>query len=117
MWASHQDSANPSGGGVVHDFPPTPGEPDDYIVMTPAAGIAARSGTTIYSAMCNVYRDKASATAGQRTLEAIVEGGIPWQILVYNLSNAAVLGSRYVVTARTKTGTRYVVVESCSAEA
>ena len=52
------------------------------------------------------------------TLTALVDGAAAAiTATVYNLSNDAVGGSKYVVTARLKSGHRYVVVESCTAEA
>lgn len=92
--------------------------PDDVIVMTPAGGIAARSGTTCYGEDCNRYKiTDTDITDGEITLTALVDGSSnPLTVEVFNLSNEAVGGSRYVVTARLKSGHRYVVVESCNAE-
>ena len=93
--------------------------PDDVVVMTPSGGIAARSGTTCYGEDCATYRIVDSEiTDGEITLEAIVDGAsAAITVEVYNLSNEAVGGSRYVVTSRLKSGHRYVVLESCEAEA
>lgn len=86
-------------------------------VMTPSGGITARSGTTLNSAMCNAYRDR-RGSAGTGTLEALLNAaGNPYQIRVFNTSNGAVGGSRYVTSSRMLSGMRYVVVESCAAEA
>ena len=83
---------------------------DDLVVKTPSGGIAARSSTTVNSALCDVYRE--TGTGSTRTLTAVTST----QVRVFNFSNAAVGGSRYVVTSCTRWGTRYVVVESCTAE-
>lgn len=92
--------------------------PDDVVVMTPTGGIAARSGTTCYGEDCEIYRIvDTDFSDGEITLEAIVDGNDdPLTLTVYNLSNEAVGGDRYVVTSRLKSGHRFVVVESCNAE-
>jgi hypothetical protein len=93
--------------------------PDDVVVMTPSGGIAARSGATCYGEDCATYRIvDGDMTDGEITLEAIVDGdSAAITVEVYNLSNEAVGGSKYVVTSRLKSGHRYVIVESCNAEA
>lgn len=98
--------------GVIPEIPT-----GDLIVKTPADGIPARSGTTIYSAMCDLYIEIESGTAGQMTLAALAPGGAAQQVRVYNLSNAAVGELRFVTVSLTQRGTRYVVLESCTAEA
>jgi hypothetical protein len=106
-------------GELRGDVPEPAQAPDDVIVMTPSGGIAARDGTTCYGEDCATYRIVDSdITDGEITLEAIVDGAsAALTVEVYNLSNEAVGGSRYVVTSRLKSGHRYVVVESCNAEA
>lgn len=106
-------------GGLSGDEPQPEKAPDDVIVMTPAGGIAARSGTTIYGELCDTYRiTDADPTDDEITLESIVDGNDnPIQVKVFNLSNGDVGADRYVVTSRLKSGHRYVVVESCDAEA
>jgi hypothetical protein len=87
--------------------------------MTPNGGISARVGTTVYGALCDTYRiTDADPSDDEITLEAIEDGnGDPIQVKVFNLSNIDVDGAKYVVTALLKSGHRYVVVESCNAEA
>lgn len=98
--------------GIVPQFPD-----GDLIVKTPTGGIPARSGTTIYSAMCDLYIEIESGTAGQMTLTALAPGGVAQQVRVFNLSNADVGELRFVAVSLTQRGTRYVVLESCLAEA
>lgn len=82
----------------------------DIIVMTPEAGIDARDGTTIYSALCTrcIEVDSDSNT------KAIVETDEELQI--YNLYPDAVAGEIYVITSITLHGTRYVSGEPCEEE-
>jgi hypothetical protein len=91
--------------------PPERGS-DDLVVKTPSGGIPARSGTTVYAETCQVYGCTGSPASKTATLAAITGYTLP----VFNLSNADVGGDRYVVTSRLKSGHRYVVVESCSAD-
>ena len=89
------------------------------VVKTPAAGIPARSGTDLHSVLCDAYRERFVTGGGvEGTLAALLNAaGNPYQIEVHNLINDEVLGNKYVVTSRLLSGMRYVVVESCSAEA
>lgn len=118
MWAAHQDSANPAGGGVVHDFPPTPQEPDDYVVKTPAAGIPKRVGDRISSAMCKVY--KLIPVSGDTTkfdLSPIMNGASQWELRCLHISkNEDAAGDTICVTGRLKGGLRYVQWEDCVAD-
>jgi hypothetical protein len=99
-------------GGLSGDAPEPSQAPDDVVVMTPEAGIAARAGTTCYGVACAAYRVvDTNFDDGEFTLEAT---GLNYT--VYNLSNEAVGGSKYVVTSRLKSGHRYVVLESCEPE-
>jgi hypothetical protein len=94
-----------------------PQAPDDYVAYTGSGGIAARSGTTITGELCTIYVETGDITSGSMTLSKCTNGdGSDYQLMVYNLSNVAVNGSRYVVTSRLKSGVRYVVLESCNAE-
>jgi hypothetical protein len=106
-------------GSLQDGEPDLRNAPDDVVVMTPSGGIAARSGTTCYSEDCNRYTiTDTDRTDGECTLTALVDGSSnPLTVEVFNLSNSAVEGDKYVVTARLKSGHRYVVVESCDAEA
>jgi hypothetical protein len=83
---------------------------EDLVVKTPAAGIAARSTTTVNSALCDIYRETGTGTT--RTLTAVTSE----QVRVFNFSNVAISGLRYVVTSVTRWGTRYVVLESCNSD-
>ena len=89
-----------------------PKAPDDYIVKTPSGGIAARSGNAITGVSCAVYKLTGNITGGSLTMSAISG----FALMVYNLSNEAVEGDKYVVTSLLKSGVRYVVLESCNAE-
>ena len=106
-------------GGLNGDEPPIPLAPDDVVAMTPVGGIAARSGTTCYGEDCELYVvTDADLDDGEFELTALVDGAAaPLTAMVYNLANEAVGAAKYVVTARLKSGHRYVVVESCDAEA
>ena len=79
---------------------------EDIIVKTPAGGIAARSGTTIYSELCS--RCIESSGGEERTITETDE-----QIRVFNVYPDAVTGSVYVITGLTACGTRYVSGEPC----
>ena len=81
----------------------------DLFVKTPSGGIAARSGTTVYSATCTVCILADTATAGQRQ---IVETDN--ELTVYNVYPDAVTGEIYVPTGLLEDGTRYVTGEPCS---
>ena len=78
----------------------------DIVVKTPAGGITARSGSTIYSAVCT--RCIESSDGDQKTLSDTDE-----ELVVFNLYPDAVTGSVYVVTSLTACGTRYVSGEPC----
>lgn len=82
---------------------------NDIIVKTPVGGIAARSGTTIYSEMCVVVVEKRTG-ADQKTL---IESANT--VEVFNIYPDAVTGEVYVPTAETIWGTRYVTGEECGA--
>jgi hypothetical protein len=88
---------------------------DDIVVKTPEGGIDARDGTTVYSAMCLLYRE-VDGSSNTKTLEPIEIDSTHQTIRVWNFSNGAVAGDAFVATSRTKSGTRYVVVESCEAD-
>lgn len=75
------------------------------IVKTPAAGIAARSGTTIYSATCT--RCVETSTADEKTILDTDE-----EIVVFNVHATDVAGDSYVTTDLTASGTRYVHLDS-----
>lgn len=76
----------------------------DIVVKTPGAGIDARNGTTIYSALCTrcIEVDGASNT---KTLVETDE-----ELRIYNLYPVAVAGEVYVITSMTLHGTRYVAL-------
>jgi hypothetical protein len=101
------------GGDLRDDERKPPLAPDDYVVLTPEGGIAARDGTTIYGESCAVYTFTGDVTSGELTMSAISG----FSLMVYNISNEAVEGGKYVVTSLLKSGVRYVVLESCEAEA
>ena len=101
-------------GGDLRDGPPEPPKaPDDYVVLTPAAGIPRRRKRRIFSAWCNVYKEveTAPATRGAaKRLEPIRDGnGANFQLPVYNIYCEDVPGSLLVPTALLKSGTRYVL--------
>lgn len=108
VWDAHTRAVR----GNLEDEPSHYEEPDDVVVLTPAGGIPARSGLTIYSELCDAYSCTDSATAGQATLALIPD----YQLRVYNLWLEAVPGSARVVTSRLKSGHRYVSLASCAAE-
>lgn len=93
---------------AVEAFRHAPAQPQDratqgsaILVKTPAAGIAARSSTTIYSATCKICIE--TGNADEKT---IVETDST--ILVYNIHAGDVPGDRRVMTGLTSYGTRYV---------
>lgn len=61
-----------------------------YVVMTPTAGIPARSGTTLGKAVCTLHRLVPILATGD---VQVSDTGLP--ITVYNLAGGAVNGSRY----------------------
>ncbi len=79
----------------------------DIIVETPPGGIAARDGTTIYSALCT----RLIEVDGAANTKTLVETDEPLRI--YNLYPDAVVGEVYVITSTTLHGTRYVSGEPC----
>lgn len=85
------------------DKPPTG---QDILVKTPAAGIPARCGTTVYSATCT--RCILTGPIDEKTIEETDE-----ELEVSNIYNDAVTGSIYVVTSLLEDGTRYVSGEPC----
>jgi hypothetical protein len=78
----------------------------DIIVKTPSAGIAARCGTTIYSATCT--RCIPIGDAEEMTITETDE-----ELIVFNLYPDAVTGSAYVITSLEHTGIRFVSGEPC----
>ena len=80
----------------------------DMIVKTPGGGIAARSGTTIYSATCTKCVEAETATPGEKTIHETSE-----LLVVYNVFPDAVSGGIYATTGLTISGTRYVSGEEC----
>lgn len=86
------------------DKPPTG---QGMIVKTPAAGIPARSGATIYSAICT--RCVETSTAEQKTLLDTDE-----EIEVFNLETTAIAGSAYIHTDLSPSGTRYAEKSSAA---
>ena len=81
--------------------------PDDKMVKTPAGGITARDGTTVYSALCTVCVLEISAE-GQRTIHET-----DYEEVIFNVYPSAVAGSVYVMTSVMTDGTRYVSGEPC----
>lgn len=111
-WRSQDKTGDHSTGYTL------PQAPDDYVVMSPPGGIAARSGNTITGELCTVYVESGDITSGTMTLSKCLNGdGSDYQLMCFNLSNEDVEGDKYVVTSRLKSGVRYVVLESCEAEA
>ena len=83
---------------------------DDLVVKTPSDGIPKRDGTTIFSELCDVYRENPTSTDGEKELIAITG----YQLPIYNFDPIDdVGGDKFVVTSRTKAGTRYVLWEYC----
>lgn len=76
--------------------------PEEYLVLVPGGGIAARSGTTVSSAECTVY---------QRVGATIESTGRP--LTVYNFAAAAIPASAYAIVSRDKFGTWWVVAVDC----
>ena len=79
----------------------------DIIVKTPEGGIAARDGTTIYSALCT----RCIEVDGPSNTKTLVE--TDEELRIYNLYPDAVAGEVYVITSSTFHGTRYVSGEPC----
>lgn len=61
-----------------------------YIAMTPSGGIAARSGTTVTVADCDVYY-----LAGSGSTRTLVSSGV--KLAVANMSTTAITGSVYIL--------------------
>lgn len=91
------------------DAAPQRQTPKDMLVKTPAGGIAARSGTTIYSATCTRIVETSDGTAGERELVETTE-----ELEVFNIYPDSVTGEVIVPTSLTIWGTRYVTGEPCS---
>jgi hypothetical protein len=83
-------------------LPAVPGQ--SVLVKTPEGGIAARDGTTVYSATCTKCVPTESATAGEKTIHETEE-----ELQVYNVADQPVPGSVYVETVLTPNGTREAV--------
>lgn len=79
----------------------------DIVVLTPAGGIPARSGNTIYSAICKVCIEVDGAS-NTKTLVETDE-----QIRVHNVYPDVVTGDVKAPTSLTFYGTRYVSGEPC----
>ena len=86
------------------DLPPVG---QDIVVKTPVAGIAARDGATISSALCDRCIE-VNSTSNEKTLVDTDE-----KLRIYNIYPDAVTGEVYVVTSLTLHGTRYVNGEPC----
>jgi|TARA_R110000824_G_scaffold395565_1_gene596318 hypothetical protein len=71
--------------------------PEVYIALIPAGGIAARSGTTISSALCTIYRNISG------TLTPVTE----FDHLVYSIQDSALSGGSYTAVKRDKYGEWY----------
>jgi hypothetical protein len=101
------------GGGLrPGEADPSP-SPEDLIVKTPEGGIAARSGTTISSELCDVYTLEYSSDT-EATLTAVTDGASAYQVRVWNVWSEPIGSEVYVMTARMKSGYRYPVCEECS---
>ncbi len=85
------------GQGVLR---PTYGQ--TVIVKTPANGIPARDGTTIFSKTCIKCVAVENYMQGARTLHETGE-----ELVVYNVDTAAVSGDAFIKTALSPNGTRY----------
>lgn len=97
-----------SGTGVKHADLLMDGMRGDFLyALTPEAGIPARVGLVIKSAVCTFY-EEAEPVAGEITLALTSETG-----RVYNPSNVEVAGSARVLTGLSNAGNRHVLVESC----
>jgi len=83
--------------------------PETLFALVPSGGIPARSGTTLGSAECDVYRDAPQAWGSDtRVLEQVVDGtGNAVKKFVYNTTPSDIDGSggdRYIPITRTKHG-------------
>lgn len=77
----------------------------DILVKTPSGGIAARAGTTIFSAVCT--RCVETSFADEKT---ILETDEP--LVVFNTHATDIAGDEYVMTKLTATGMRYAELNS-----
>lgn len=82
---------------------------DGYFVRVPSGGIAARDGATLYSALCDLYKET-TGSGNTRILTAIMQGSSQAQIRVWNIW-ARVIPEGYYPTDRTHSGTRYVIYD------
>jgi hypothetical protein len=71
------------------------------LMQTPSGGIAARSGTTISSAVCTVWTRSGSTISATSQTES-----------VFNLSTSAVGGTKYIIAKDTNIG-KVAVWEDC----
>lgn len=73
------------------------------IARTPSGGIPAMSGTTPGSATCRIW----NRTPSNALADSLVD------VIVYNMSNSAVAGAKYIQAKRID-GVLWVDVESCA---
>ena len=77
----------------------------DILVKTPGGGIAARSGTTIFSAVCT--RCVETSFADEKTILDTDE-----DLVVFNTHATDIAGDEYVMTKLTATGMRYAELDT-----
>lgn len=93
---------NPRGRTLLPESPLD--APEVYLALTPASGIPARSGASVSSAVCQVYRILS---------EVLTDAG--FDRTVYNLSSSAQSGNNYIRIERDKFGTWTVIEDATSA--
>lgn len=82
-----------------------------YLCETPAGGIAARSGTTLSSAVCTVKRINST----NQLVTATDGAGNAITVTVFNLSGSAVAGSALIAAQQEIASGKLIVnVEDCS---
>lgn len=94
------------------DLPEDPG--DDIVAKTPPEGIPSRNGLHLFHKMCEIYKE--TEVGAEKDLTPIYEGGAHKKIKVFNIVNGPIGGGKIVGTSLTRSGTRYVNVESCLPE-
>jgi len=90
---------------------------DGLWCKTPSGGISARSGTTIGGPEdCVMYWDDGDLGSTATLTKITLPDSSDWELPIYNAaagSSGAVAGDEYVLTWRSMSGKRYVVIESC----
>ena len=108
MWRPPSAAESAAHADAAESHRSSPPQPRDFapvgqgvVVKVPGAGIAARAGAVISSAVC-IRVVEVDGASGTKTLVDTDE-----EIVVHNLSRADVPGTSYIMTHLSADGTRY----------